>query len=263
MMTLIIIFSALLGLVLGSFLNCLVWRLKNEEGIGGRSHCPQCRHLIRWYDNIPVLSFFILRGRCRDCHAAISWQYPLVEVIMALLFAAAVWRVGLGIDSPETWSTSAWLTIMRDWIFIFSLVAVFVTDLRWYLIFDQLTIPAGLVIASLNLALGMPWPKLLLSATIGTGFFLFQYLVSRGRWLGGGDIRLGFLLGAALGWPLVLPAIFSAYLIGALTGILLLVAAKKQWGSRLPLGTFLCAGALLALFCGQSLIDWYLRLITL
>lgn len=263
MMTLIIIFSALLGLVLGSFLNCLVWRLKNEEGIGGRSHCPQCRHIIRWYDNIPVLSFFILRGRCRDCHAAISWQYPLVEVIMALLFAAAVWRVGLGVDSPETWPTSAWLTIMRDWIFIFSLVAVFVTDLRWYLIFDQLTIPAGLVIASLNLALGMPWPKLLLSATIGTGFFLFQYLVSRGRWLGGGDIRLGFLLGAALGWPLVLPAIFSAYFIGALTGILLLAAAKKQWGSRLPLGTFLCVGALLALFYGQPLIDWYLRLITL
>ncbi len=253
--------SAILGLVLGSFMNCLLWRLKSGESLGGRSHCPRCQRMIAWYDNVPLLSFFLLRRRCRHCQKPISWQYPLVEALTAGLFAAAAWRLAGLAGSPEFWTLQNWLELVRDWILIFSLIATFVSDARWYLIFDEIALPAGVALFALNIFLGAAWPSLLLSATIGTGFFLLQYAVSRGRWIGGGDIRLGFLLGAALPWPLVVPAIFSAYVIGGAVGISLMAAGKKQWGSQLPLGTFLCAGALLALFYGTSLVNWYLHLI--
>lgn len=261
MQNLLIIYSAIFGLIMGSFLDCLLWRLKQNQSLFGRSFCPQCRASLAWYDNIPLLSYLLLRGRCRRCRRTISWQYPLIEAVTGLLFGAAFWRLSLAAGGAETWRLSDWLHLLRDWVFIFSLVAIFVSDLRWYLIFDEIAIPAGIIVFALNLLLGATWPSLLLSATIGTGFFLIQYVASRGKWLGGGDIRLGFLLGAGLGWPLLLPALMAAYLLGALVGVGLLAAGRKEWGSELPLGTFLCAGALLALWYGQPLIAWYLHLI--
>lgn len=256
-----LIASAAFGLIIGSFLNCLVWRLYTSESLGGRSHCCDCGKQVRWYDNIPLLSFILLRGRCRDCRIAISWQYPVVEAATALLFAAAAWRLTLIFGAVDSWGFEAALTLVRDWIFIASLIAVFVTDIRWYVIFDQVTLPASAVLLVLNLMLGVSWQSLLLSGTIGIGFFLLQFLVSRGRWIGGGDIRLGLLLGVSLGWPLIIPGIFIAYFIGSFVGVGLLIAAKKKWQSRLPLGTFLSVSAIVTLFYGEQIVDWYLRVI--
>lgn len=261
MTNLLLAYSAGFGLLLGSFLDCLLWRLKTGETLLGRSFCPRCHKTIAWYDNIPVLSFLLLGRKCRNCRKPISWQYPLIEVVLGLLFAGAAWRLAVVAGSPEGWLAAQWLTLLRDWVFAFALVAVFISDMRWYLIFDEIVIPAGVVLFILNIALGASWPSLLLSATIGTGFFLLQYAVSRGRWIGGGDIRLGFLLGSALGWPLILPALMAAYLVGAPVGVILIAAGKKEWGSRLPLGVFLCIGALVAALYGNTLIDWYLHLI--
>lgn len=261
MQTILIVYSSLFGLIMGSFLDCLLRRLKNGESILGRSACPGCHAQLAWYDNIPLFSFLILRARCRRCRQPISWQYPLIEAVTALLFAAAFWRIASFAGAVEGWRLHEWLLLLRDWIFLFALAGVFISDLRWYLIFDEIVLPAGVAVFLLNIAIGTPWPILLLSATIGTGFFLLQYAVSRGRWIGGGDIRLGFLLGAGLGWPLVVPAIMIAYLVGAPVGVLLISVGRKEWGSRLPLGVFLCIGALAALFYGQPLIDWYLHLI--
>ncbi len=120
------IFAFLIGLVIGSFLNCLIWRLYKNETIGGRSYCPQCRQSIAWYDNIPVLSFFILRGKCRHCQKKISWQYPLVEIITAILFLFAFLN---DLPLPQF----SWL-LLRDWLLIITLVIVFVYDWRWQLI---------------------------------------------------------------------------------------------------------------------------------
>ncbi|HRH33295.1 MAG TPA: prepilin peptidase [bacterium] len=255
------IFIAIFGLIIGSFLNCLIWRLHTHESLGGRSHCRKCKKMIAWYDNIPVLSFLILKGQCRHCNDKISWQYPIVESITAILFILLFQRVISLYGGIENWQFQAWLTIIRDLIFASALIVVFVTDILWYLIFDEVVIPATIAIGLINLGLGMSWQSLIVSVIIGSGFFLSQFILSRGRWIGGGDIRLGLLLGAAFGWPLVIPAIFIAYILGAFLGGGLLIGGKKKLGSMLPLGTFLAVSALITLFYGNQLLSMYLDLI--
>lgn len=263
MNTLLLIYAAIFGLVIGSFLNCLVWRLHDGASLLGRSVCRACRALVRWFDNIPLLSFLMLKGRCRNCRAPISWQYFIVEAVTAILFAAAMGRVLMTFGAFETWTLEAWLTLARDLIFLSALIVTFVTDIRWYEIFDVVVLPAAVVVGALNLAIGASWLNLLVSATIGGGFFLFQYVVSRGRWIGNGDSRLGLLLGLGLSWPLIVPAIFIAYLLGAATGISLMGIGKKVWTSKLPLGTFLAAAAVISLFYGEAIVNWYLSFIHL
>ncbi len=256
-----LLFVFIFGLIIGSFLNCVIWRLHSKESLLGRSQCPHCHKKIFWYDNIPLLSFIFLEGRCRHCQKAISWRYPLVEFITALLFTLIFFKALSVHGAVEFWQSTVWLTLVRDWLFVATLIVVFVTDALWYLIFDELVLPVVIVLAVLNIIIGFSWHNMLLSATIGSGFFIIQFLVSRGRWIGGGDIRLGLLLGVALGWPLVIPSIFIAYVIGAVVGLGLLSFRKKQWKSVLPLGTFLAISGIITLLYGQELIEWYLRLI--
>ncbi len=256
---LILVPTALFGLIIGSFLNCVAWRLHENSTILGRSYCRACHALIRWFDNVPLLSFLALRGRCRNCRSSISWQYPAVEAVTALLFALAAWHISLGFGPMENWEWPAYVYLLRNLIFISALILTFLTDIRHYEIYDIAVLPAVVLVVALNLILGESWLGMLISGTIGGGFFLLQYIISRGRWIGSGDSRLGLLLGLGLGWPLVLPAIFIAYLIGAVTGVGLLTAGKKEWGSKLPLGTFLAVAGIITLFYGQSLLDWYLR----
>jgi len=254
-------FVGLLGLIVGSFINCLVWRLHSHESILGRSYCPHCRHTIRWYDNIPLFSFLNLNGRCRHCKKKISWRYPIVEAITALLFILVFIKGIVVGGSMEIWTYLTWLTVVRDLVFVSALIVVFISDVLWYIIFDEVALPAAIIVGVINLILGVSWQNLLLSATIGSGFFLIQYLASRGRWIGGGDIRLGLLLGLGLGWPLILPAIFIAYLLGACVGLGLLFLRKREWKSALPLGTFLAISGTLVLFVGPEIINWYLGLL--
>ncbi len=238
--------------MIGSFLNCLAWRAYEGESLNGRSHCRACKKTIAWYDNIPVLSFFLLRARCRNCEQKISWQYPLVEAITALLFVAAY------LATPFDW-----LLIARNWFILSVLTVIFIMDARWYVILDKISLPACVVALIVNLYRGVSWQELLISATIGTGFFLAQYLISRGRWIGGGDIRLGLFLGLALGWPGVLAAIFIGYAIGAIVGIIMLGMGKKKMGSMVPLGTFLSLAGAITLLYGEKIISWYLAFIKL
>lgn len=250
-----------MGLIVGSFLNCLIWRLHKREGILGRSYCPHCRHMISWYDNLPLFSFLNLRGRCRHCRERISWRYPLIESITALLFVFVLLRIISTVGPLEVWTNLTWLLVVRDIVFVSALVVVFASDAMWYIIFDEVVLPAAVIVGGINLVLGVSWQNLLLSATIGSGFFLIQFLASRGRWIGAGDIRLGLLLGLGLGWPLVLPAIFIAYLFGACVGLSLLLFKKREWKSALPLGTFLAISGILVLFYGVEIIGWYLNLL--
>jgi prepilin signal peptidase PulO-like enzyme (type II secretory pathway) len=208
--------------------------------------------MIAWYDNIPVLSFLLLRGKCRHCQDTISWQYPVVEAVTALLFVAAAF-----------FSPFDWLILARNWFFIAVFIVIFIMDARWYLILDKVTIPAAAVAIIVNIYLKMSWQNLVLAAIIGTGFFLIQYIVSHGRWIGGGDLRLGFLLGVALGWPFVVAAIFLGYGMGAIIGIILLLSKKKAWQSMVPLGTFLSIAAVIVLLFGEPIVNWYLQFINL
>jgi leader peptidase (prepilin peptidase) / N-methyltransferase len=275
MVLLISIFVFLFGLIIGSFLNCLIWRLHKNESILGRSYCPKCKKQIAWYDNIPVLSFLLLRGKCRNCHKKISIQYPLVEFMVGVLFVMAFLNnfqfpifnfQTIFNDTIFQFSNSSIinlksqiLNLCLDWFIIAAMTIIFIYDLRWYLILDIVTLPACVVVFLLNLTLGITWQNMLISGIIGSSFFLIQFLISRGKWIGGGDIRLGLLMGLALGWPLILVAIFIAYIIGSFISVGLIIAKKKQWSSQIPLGIFLSTATIIALFWGEKILNWYLN----
>lgn len=268
------------GLIIGSFLNALIWRLHTGESMMERSKCPKCGKMIAWYDNIPVLSYLFLLGKCRKCHSHISIQYPVVELITGLLFVLAfnfqfsIFSTMIfkdGIINFQTISNELifkldyefFIALFRDFFLISVMTIVFVYDLRWYLILDVITLPAVGVLFVLNLVLGISWYSLLISGIIGGGFFLLQFVISRGKWIGGGDIRLGFLMGVALGWPGILIALMLSYVGGAVIGGFLIIFGKKKWGSQVPFGVFLSVATIVTLFWGDYLAQWYLGFIGL
>lgn len=248
-----VFFSFIFGLLIGSFINCLAWRLYKEETILGRSYCPKCRKALHWYDNIPLLSFLLLKGRCRSCHDKISWQYPLVELITGLLFAATM----------ASFPLASWWFILKIGVFIAVLVLVFIFDLRWFLIPVNVLLWVGIFLAvvgyfSYPYGLGAYLFALVISAAVASLFFAAQYLITRGKGIGEGDIWLGAFLGVAfVNLSELAVAILSAYFIGSLVGLTLMAFKKKKFGSHLPLGVFLAVGAVIAIFFGSDLATWY------
>jgi len=256
-MPLIITFVFLFGLIIGSFLNCLIWRLHKKEGLMNRSYCPKCKQQIAWYDNVPVLSFILLRGKCRQCGKAISWQYPIVELLAGILFVVSF---TINSNPAEFIDFTILIQILRDWFLISVMMVIFIYDLRWYLILDIVTLPACLIMLIFNLSLNFSLWNLLISGIIGSSFFLIQFVISDGKWIGGGDIRLGLLIGLSLGWPGVLVAIIISYFIGSIMGLSLIALGKKQWGSEVPLGIFLSVGTIISLFWQEQILNWYLNI---
>lgn len=250
MNTLIYIAAPLLGLLIGSFLNALVWRTRTGVSIlSGRSQCTVCTAQIRWYDNIPVVSYLVLRGTCRDCQQPISPQYPIVEGVCGLLFLLTMYAHG-GVVS---WRLGA------DFLAVSILLFVFVYDALYMEIPDRASLWPAFFFFLLHLATG--WRSvtdMFIGVCIGAGFFLVQYLVSRGRWIGGGDVRLGVLLGVLLGWQLTVLTLFLAYIVGAAVAIGLLILEKKRAQQEIAFGTFLSAAAFVALVSGDQLVTWYL-----
>lgn len=245
--------SALLGLIIGSFLNCLVWRLYKEESIMGRSYCPKCSSQISWYDNIPLLSFIVLRGRCRHCRENISWQYPVVEFFSGLLFALSFIAVADAPDLP--------LLLARNWLLISTFLIVFIYDLRWQLVPMLIVWPMIIVAAGMSIFLGFTWQDVLLFGALGTSFFLIQYFATAKRGIGEGDIWLGLLIGVALpeGGLLALALILS-YFVGAIVSGILLLDQQRGWKSKIALGPFLSFGAIITLIYGSEILAWYLGL---
>jgi len=249
------------SLSIGSFLNALIHRLHSGESMLDRSQCPKCQRPIAWYDNIPVLSYVFLLGKCRHCQKPISIQYPLVEIITAVLFAYAFYNNFQFFSNAIT--SKFLLLTLRDLFLISVLIIVFVYDLRWYLILDIVTLPAIVMILILNLLLGMNWQNILISGIIGLGFFLLQFVVSRGKWIGGGDLRLGLLMGVSLGFPNIIIALMIAYVVGAIFGLGLIALGKKKMSSEVPFGTFLSLATIVTLFWGENILNWYLEFIGL
>lgn len=261
------------GLCVGSFLNVVIIRTYEGKKLGGRSECPECGKKIFWYDNIPLISYLVLRGKCRHCRKKISLQYPLVELATGLLFVLAYINSELRItDSPSSnlfpvfvkWLGEGWgggAIFLRNLIFISFLIIVFVQDLRWYVILDTITLPAGIMAIFLNLLLGMDWKAMVFGAIIGGGFFGAQFLFSRGRWIGGGDIRLGAVMGVILGWKHLLFAFFVAYILGASVAIFLIFFHRKKFSSKIQFGTFLSASTIFMLLFGDAFVSRYMKFI--
>ena len=255
----ILIFVFIFGLIIGSFLNCLVWRLHEKESLLDRSYCPKCKKRIAWYDNIPVFSFIWLAGKCRQCGKSISIQYPILELATGLLFVLAYClNYELRITNYEFI-----VQLLRDWFLISVMIVIFIYDLRWYLILDIVALPACLAMLAFNLILGFNLWNLLISGIIGGSFFLIQFAISQGKWLGGGDIRLGLLMGLSLGWPGAVVAILISYFMGSIIGLGLILTGKRAWSSEMPLGVFLAAGTIITLFWQTEILNWYFNLFTL
>ena len=241
----ITILMFVLGAMLGSFLNVVIHRLPRRESlIAPGSHCPHCGVPIRAWDNIPILSFLVLRGRCRVCRRPISPRYPLVEATAGVLVAASWVRM----DSALTVAAAAAFSLI--------LVAIFFIDLEHQIVPNAITYP-GLL---LGLILAVPQERFgnaLLTAAGAGAFFLLIAIISRGG-MGGGDIKLAAMMGAFLGWRAVAVALLLAFTLGAVVGLLLMGLGRRSRKDPIPFGPALAVGAVLALFGAEDLIRWYL-----
>jgi len=249
-----IIFAFIAGTVIGSFLNVCVHRLPREESIiRPRSRCPACQAQIRAIDNIPLISFLLLGARCRDCGNPIAWRYPLVEALTGTLFAMTVVRFGV---TPRAALLLAFLS---------GLVVVSFIDLDHQIIPNVVTLP-GIPLGLLaGLLLGEP-PLLdrVMGTLLGAGF-LYLVLFYGGALfgpeaMGEGDLNLIALVGAFLGWKAVALTIFLGCLFGSAVGLALIASRRLGRRQHIPFGPFLSLGAVVALFWGDRLIAWYLRL---
>lgn len=249
------LFIFIFGLLVGSFLNSVIYRLEQGQSfLKGRSFCPRCKHQLSWQDLIPLFSFLILKGKCRYCQKPISWQYPLVELATGLLFFL-VYSVHGG-SAPDG------QFLIYNLIIASFLIIIFVYDLRHYIIPDKVIFPAigaALIYHLLKFDF-LGKSNFLISAAAAAGFFLAIVLISRGKGMGIGDIKLAFLMGLFLGWPNIAVALFSAVFLGAIMGMGLIIAGKKTLKSEVPFGPFLVFGTFLALFWGEKIINFYLSL---
>jgi len=243
-----------LGLFFGSFGNVVIMRLHSEEKgiLKGRSHCAKCNHPLSAWDLIPLFSWIFLRGKCRYCRKPISFQYPLVELIMGAMFLAAYSAsVNLGFQNPFYLT---WLLII-----FFAFTLLFIYDLLYMELPDEISLPAMVILFGFNFFVFTPtWQDALIGAAIPVGFFGIQYLISKGKWIGEGDFRLGILMGLILGWKLTIVALFLGYILGAIVGIYVLVSKSKKMSSQLPFGPFLILGTMITLFLGNNIWSWYL-----
>jgi leader peptidase (prepilin peptidase)/N-methyltransferase len=249
MLTLI---SIILGAMVGSFLNVCIHRLPKEESVvRPGSHCPKCKTPIRFYDNIPLLSYLLLKGKCRYCHTSISIQYPIVEAVTAL--SSFFLFVTFGVS----WSYIYYFS------FVAALIAITVIDLYHQIIPDVISLP-GIVVGLLG-SLVIPqitfWTSLIGMVVGGGSLFLvatgYQWLFKR-EGMGGGDVKLLAMIGAFLGWKAVILTILLSSFIGSIIGIAVMLIKGKDFKYAIPFGPFLALGAVISLFWGEDLIRWYL-----
>jgi leader peptidase (prepilin peptidase)/N-methyltransferase len=232
------------ALAVGSFLNVIASRLPVGQSISRpRSKCPHCETQIAAVDNIPLLSYALLRGRCRACRAPISWRYPAVELLTAVLVAGCVVAFGLSLHA------------LAAAVFCAALVAISATDLERMIVPNKIVLPVTAVVLALQLARApsLEWPV----AGLGAALFLLVAAIAYPRGMGMGDVKLALLLGVAVGWTVPV-ALLGGMILALVPSVFLLVKygaeARKH---AIPLAPFLAAGGVIALFAGQAVIDWY------
>lgn len=250
-----LVLALMLGAIVGSFLNVVIARLpSNESIIFPSSKCPHCQAGIRWYDNIPLLSFILLGAKCRHCRAMISWQYPVVELAMALLSAALFKKFGLSVPCA------------LYFVFCAALLAVIFIDLHHQIIPDSISLPG--IIIGFGAAFINPlitWQQAGLGVLLGGGALYAvaagYFLITKRDGMGGGDIKLLAMIGAFLGWQSLPFVIFASSLLGSIAGIGAMLKQKRGGKTVLPFGPFLSLAALVFLFFQVQInqaFEWYL-----
>lgn len=291
----ITVFILVLGLMIGSFINAFVWRahektvlrnrhsrpnrgsskkldsrvkpenktrLKELSILSGRSMCTKCRHTLKWYDLIPVVSWLTLKGKCRYCKHKITWLYPVVELAFAVALATSFQFWPFEFVSVLDYG----LFVLWSFILVF-MTSLLVYDLKWLELPTEWVYTAGIasvVFVGLSLANGQELAVLrdgIIGAFVLGGLFWCLYQVSSGAWIGGGDVRLGFTIGILLGWQKAIFALSVAAYIGTVIVFIAIVLGKYKKRMKLPFGPLLIAGWYISFLWGQDVIDWYLRLI--
>ncbi|MEK7171327.1 MAG: prepilin peptidase [Patescibacteria group bacterium] len=263
-MSLTIIFTAtlfILGAAIGSFTSVIIYRLhKKEKGIfGGKSSCAECKTALKPLDLVPILSYLVLRGKCRYCNKEISYMYPALELVTGALFALLFYKFQF-VDSNLVFSEAILGMYALYAFYTFVLVFTFFFDLHYLKVSDEILIPAILIglIATIATPLTPHFIDALIGLGIGVAFFGLQSLVSRGKWVGLGDLRIGAFMGVILGWELMLVALFISYMIGSAISIFIAIKQKKFYGVKVPFAPFLVTGTFLTIFLGDKILNWYL-----
>ncbi|PIE60577.1 MAG: prepilin peptidase [Desulfobulbus propionicus] len=246
------------GAVIGSFLNVVILRLPQENAsiIFPASHCCTCKTPLSWYDNIPIISYFLLKGKCRTCQGQISLQYPLVESCMAFLSVALYMRVGPGFD------------FCYYFLFLAVLLVIIFIDIHHQIIPDVLSLPGVFLgLAGSFFSPALTWQESIAGVLAGGGILytvaLGYYLFTRRDGMGGGDVKLLAMIGAFLGWQSLLYVIFFSSFTGSIVGIGVMIRQKKNAQTRVPFGPFLSLGAISYLFFQDEIAQlwqWYLLL---
>lgn len=251
-MTMVILCIGLLGLALGSFFNVVIHRVPERRSlVRPGSACPACGHPVRWYDNVPLLGFLLLRGRCRDCHAPISWRYPLVELLTALGFLALYWRFGLTLDFG------------RYALLLGFLVPIAFIDWDRKLILNRLTLPGMAVGLLYTLFFEIAyWKTMLLGGVAGGAVLLVLGLLGnllfKKESLGMGDVKMLVFTGIYLGFPQVLYGLFLGMVAAAVYIVVGLATRRLGMGKTIPFGPFIAIGALGQILFGETILQWYL-----
>jgi prepilin signal peptidase PulO-like enzyme (type II secretory pathway) len=246
-------FIFILGACIGSFLNVVIYRLPRRRkffNLNQRSKCPRCRRTLVWYELIPIFSYIFLRGRCRRCHKPIGVQYLLVEFIVAGLFVIMFQKFGLSFNTLIGMIGSA------------GLLTLAIIDGQRKIVPDEVSLPVIAILAAMQFA-SQPhaWVSLILGMILGVGWFGLQWLVSKGKWVGSGDIRIGAILGIFLGLAQTALALFGAYILGTIWAVYLLLTKKAKFSSQIPFGVFLGIVGILTFLFGANVVEWYQSLL--
>jgi leader peptidase (prepilin peptidase)/N-methyltransferase len=270
LVTVILILAGLLGLVIGSFLNVVIYRVPAGVPLTRDSRCPHCDARVRPWQNVPVASWLLLRGRCASCGVGISVRYPLVEFWTALAFVAVVWFFVIATDTSA--SVAATAVIVVAYLFLAAIsIALTMIDLDTHRLPNAIVLPSYFVAGALFLlacVLGADWSALLRAAVGGAALYAFYFLlrVIRPAGMGGGDVKLAGVVGlylAWLGWGTLIVGAFAAFLLGGIFGVALLFARRAGRKTAIPFGPWMLAGAWVGIFAGEAVARWYVGLFAL
>jgi leader peptidase (prepilin peptidase) / N-methyltransferase len=247
-----LIFSAVFGAIVGSFLNVVILRLPDDRQsiVYPASHCPRCSSPLHWYENIPIISYLLLRGRCSHCQERISLQYPLVELMMAVLAAALMYKFQLSVAAAGYF------------LFCAALLVIIVIDIHHQIIPDVISLPGiilGVVFSFISPT--VTWQSSLIGVLVGGGILyavaFFYYLLRKVDGLGGGDIKLLAMIGAWLGWQSLPFVIFASSFSGSVVGLIAMFYQKKGGQTRIPFGPFLSLAALIYTFYSEKILYFF------
>ncbi len=247
-----------LGVSIGSFLHVVVWRTQHNFSIvSSRSRCDSCGHTLSWYELIPLVSYFVCRRKCRHCKNKLSSAFFWVELVTGVAFVL-IYIYNIQVLGCNELSSACGAVFVRHIVFFCMLLVLFLSDLWYQTLPDMFTVPFILVlIFGVLVSHSSEMVSALIGMVVGAGIFLLQYLISRGKWIGSGDIFLGAIMGLMLGWPEVIVAIGLAYIAGAAVAVGLLMGKKKKRDDAIAFGTFLTTATFAMLFYSDQIMHWF------